>query len=145
MNDDLNSSLLRNLVRPVLVLAGCVVLVALLLLPVAWFRDGSGGLTGLTVAAAVCLIAGLLAEMLAFVLRRSVPPLGVMLLGMAIRMAPPLVICLVLAAQRVRGSEHLAFIAYLLIFYLVTLVLETHSAIKRIPRTLSHLKPNGAH
>jgi hypothetical protein len=145
MIDEPNSSPFRGFVRPALLLAGCVLAVALLLLPVAWGRSGSGGPIGLATAAAVCLAAGGTAEALAYSLRRSVTPLGVMLLGMGIRMSPPLGICLVLAARRVNGREHLAFIAYLLTFYLVTLALETWNAVKRIPRNPSRLNHNGAH
>ncbi len=51
---------------------------------------------------------------------------------MAIRMVPPLAICVVLAAQGADGREHLAFIGYLLAFYLVTLAVETWLAVKRV-------------
>src|SRR5262245_25893867 len=121
MIDDSNSSPFRGYVRPAIVLAACVLVIALLLLPVAWNRSGSAGLSGLLIAAVVCLAAGWIAETLAFVLRRSASPLGVMMVGMAIRMLPPLGICLALAVQHVSARQHIAFIFYLLAFYLVTL------------------------
>ena len=139
MIDDLNSSPFRSLVRPVLLLTGCVLAIALILLPIAWNRVGSGGPVGLAIAAGVCLTAGVVAEILAYSLRRHVAPLGVMLLGMTIRMVPPLGICMYLAAQGARGREHLAFIFYLLAFYLVTLALETWFNVKRAGRTSNPL------
>jgi hypothetical protein len=54
-----------------------------------------------------------------------------MLVGMAVRIVPPLVICLVLAVQGASGRQHLAFIAYLLTFYCVTLAFETWLAVHR--------------
>jgi hypothetical protein len=142
MIDDFNWSPFRGFVRPVLVLAGCVFAVALLLLPFAWGRIGSGGPLGLAVAGAICLIAGCAAEGLSFVLRRRVAPLNAMLLSMAVRIVPPLGICLVLAARRVDGRDHLAFIAYLLVFYLATLAVETWLAVKRVSHSSSHFNHN---
>lgn len=142
MIDELHSSPFRGFVRPALFLAGCVGAVALLLSPIAIGRTGSGGPAGLAIAAAFCLVAGWIAEALAYRLHRSVSPLGVMLLGMAIRMVPPLGVCLMLAAQGARGREHLAFIGYLLAFYLVTLALETWLTVKRVGRTSSNINLN---
>lgn len=118
--------------RSALMLSGCVLLVALLIAPFAAGKSGSGGPGGLALAAAICLLAGWAAESLSCVLHGRVTPLAVMLLGMAIRMAPPLGICLVLAAQGARGREHLAFIVYLLAFYLVTLAMETWLTVSRV-------------
>ena len=139
MIDDLNSSPFRSLLRPVLVLTGCVFVVALVLLPFAWGRTGSNGPLGLAAAAAICLASGWTAEGLAFALQRSVQPLGIMLLGMTVRMIPPLAICLVLAAKGADGRQYVAFVGYLLTFYLVTLALETWLTVKRISRNSSHL------
>jgi hypothetical protein len=62
-----------------------------------------------------------------------------MLVGMAVRMGPPLVICLVLAAQGANGREHLAFIVYLLLFYVATLAVETWLAAIRASKNASSL------
>jgi len=142
MIDDLPSSPIRGFVRPALVFVGCVCAVALLLLPLAWGRPGSGGPIGLAAAAAICLAAGWLAEGVSSMLHRSVAPLGVMLLSMGIRISVPLGICLVLAAQGASGRQYLAFIGYLLTFYLVTLALETWLTVKRVPRNSSHSNHN---
>lgn len=130
--------------RPVLVLAGWVMVIALALSPMAWNRVGTAGLAGLAAAAMLCFVTGAVAELLAAGLQRVVQPLGLMLIGMTVRMAPPLALCVVLAAQRISGREHLAFIAYLLTFYMVTLALETWSAVHRIASTSSRLKQDGA-
>ena len=127
-----------NFLRSASLLAGCVLLVALLIAPFAAGKTGSGGLVGLSVAAAICLLAGWVAESVACWLQGRVTPLAVMLLGMAIRMVPPLGICVALAAQRASGREHLAFIVYLLVFYLVTLAMETWLTVSRVaPRSAS--------
>jgi hypothetical protein len=107
---------------------------ALLLLPFAARQSGSAGTVGLAVAAGVCLLCGWTSEGLAHLVGRSGTPLVAMLTGMAVRMAPPLVICLVLAAQGTDGRGHLAFIGYLLTFYMSTLAVETWLAVKRTSR-----------
>jgi hypothetical protein len=139
MIDDLPSSPPSGFWRPALLLAGCVLAVALLLSPVALSQAGSGGPLGLALAAAICLGAGWLAEAVAYVLHRSASPLVLMLLCMAIRMVPPLGICLVLAAQGARGRDHLAFLCYLMSFYFVMLALETWLTVKRVARASSDL------
>lgn len=118
--------------RASLLLAGCVLAGGLALAPFAISKTGSSGIGGVALAGAICLVAGLLAEGIAHLLGRGVSPLAVMLLGMSIRIMPPLGICLVLAAQGARGREHLAFIVYLLAFYLATLALETWFNVSRI-------------
>src|SRR5262245_43010063 len=131
MIDDSNSSPFRGFLRPVLLLAACLFAIALPLLPFAWGRSGSAGLAGLAVAAGICFAVGSIAEGLACLLDRRVTPLVVMLIGMAVRMGPPLLVCLALAYQGARGREHLAFIGYLLTFYIGLLALETWLTVKR--------------
>lgn len=118
-------------------LTGCVLVVALLLAPFAVVRTGSGGLGGLALAAAICLLAGWAAESFACILQNRVMPLALMLLGMTLRMVPPLGVCVALAAQGISGRAHLAFIFYLLAFYLVTLALETWLTVSRVAATNS--------
>jgi hypothetical protein len=127
-----------SFLRSVLLMGGCVMLVALLIAPFAAGKPGSAGLAGLAVAAAICLGAGWIAESLAFMLHGRVMPLAVMLLGMAVRMLPPLGVCVALAARGVSGRDHLAFIVYLLAFYLVTLALETWLSVGRVAPATSH-------
>lgn len=126
-----------SFLRSVLLLGGCVMLVALLIAPFAVGKSGSAGLAGLAIAAAICLVAGWIAESLALMLHDRVMPLAAMLLGMAVRMLPPLGVCLVLAARGSSGRDHLAFIVYLLAFYLVTLALETWLTVGRVAATAS--------
>jgi len=118
--------------RSSLLVAGSVLVGGLALAPFAVTRNGSAGIGGLALAGVICLAAGLLAEGMAHLLGRSGSPLATMLLGMAIRMLPPLAVCMLLAAQGARGREHLAFIVYLLAFYLVTLALETWLNVSRL-------------
>jgi Zn-dependent protease with chaperone function len=100
------------------------------LTPFALGRVGSSGPVGLIVAAAICLLSGLVAEALSsFVSRTS--PFGAALIGMMVRMLAPLGVCVALLAAGQRGRDHLPVIAYLLSFYMFTLGLETWLAVKR--------------
>jgi hypothetical protein len=142
MNDDLSSAHSHSFMRPAMLLVACTLVVALLLLPIAFARTGSGGPLGLAAAAAICLLSGWLTEGLAVLLRHSVQPVGLMVIGMAVRMLPPLGICLLLAAQGASGREHLAFIGYLLAFYLTGLAFETWLAVKRVACPTSRVNPS---
>src|SRR5262245_35720714 len=73
-------------------LALCVVTTTLLMLPAALGRDGLNGPMGLCGAALIVLLCGWIAEAIAFALRQDKSPAGA-LLGMAIRMLPPLAVC----------------------------------------------------
>lgn len=106
----------------------------LLLLPYAVRQTGANGPAGLLLAAALCLGCGLAAEGAALAAGRGVNPLTGLLLGIAIRMAPPLVLCLLLVAQGADGRRQLAFIVYLLTFYGVTLMAETWLSVSRHQR-----------
>jgi hypothetical protein len=107
------------------------VVVGLILSPFAAVRSGTGGPMGLFAAAAVCVLAGFISEALrCFVLASA--PLGSLLLGMVMRLAPPLFVCLVLASRNESGWDHLPFVCYLLAFYGLTLVLESWFAVARV-------------
>ena len=122
----------HGFVRSALMLVACLSVVALALLPVAMSGTGSSGLAGLAVAAGVCLLAGFAAEGLSTFLANSGTPLAAAMVGMGVRMLPPLVLCVALAATGQSGREHLHFICYLLAFYFATLVIETWLAVKRV-------------
>jgi hypothetical protein len=121
-----------GVVRSALMLIACIFAVALVLMPVAVRQSGTGNPLGLASAAAICLASGLAAECLGFVLTRTWSPLAGQLSGMSIRMLLPLFACLILALQGFSGRENLAFVCYLLAFYIVTLALETWLAVKRV-------------
>jgi hypothetical protein len=121
---------MHGLARTAILLAACIFVVALLLTPIAMRQPGSGAPIGLAIAAAICLVSGLLSESIAALLCRS-NPLAATLAGMAVRMILPLGVCVGLLAAGQTGREHLAFVGYLLVFYVVTLVLETILAVKR--------------
>ena len=123
-----------SFLRSALVLAGCVLVVVLLILPFSVGRSGTSGPAGLAMAAAICLLAGWAAEALACFVLPARTPLASLLAGMAIRMLPPLAVCCVLAALGANGRHHLAFVCYLLTFYLLTLALETWLAVGRVAR-----------
>jgi hypothetical protein len=95
-------------------------------------REGSAGFGGLAAAGGICLLAGLAAEALSTALARTGNTLVAAMVGMGVRMLPPLVLIVGLAASGQSGRSHMAFIFYLLAFYGVTLVMETYLAIKRV-------------
>jgi hypothetical protein len=106
--------------------------VGLLLLPVAVRQEGSGSAFGLLAAGGICLVAAYLAEAFSCLLTRTGPPLAAMLVSMAVRFTPPLLVCFYLAATGASGRQHLPFVCYLLAFYLVTLAVETWLAVSRV-------------
>lgn len=122
-----------SVLRSATLLAACILLVALLLVPVALGQSGSGGPLGLAIAAAICLVSGILSEVIAASLAAATP-LGASLFGMMVRMFLPLGVCMFLVATGQSGRQHLALIGYLLTFYIVTLVVETFIAVKRASR-----------
>ena len=131
-----------GVVRSALILIACLFAVALVLMPVAIHQSGTGGPLGLASAAAICLVSGLAAECLAFVLSRNWSALAGQLSGMSIRMLLPLFVCLLLALQGFSGRENLAFVCYLLAFYVATLTLETWLAVKRVAGATETLRPS---
>jgi hypothetical protein len=115
-------------------LIGGGIVVGLSLLPFAMARTGTGSPTGLLAAAVICVTAGLMSEVLRCFLLRATP-LASLLLGMVLRVAPPLFVCLFLAARHENGWDHLAFVCYLLAFYGLTLALESWFAVQRAGQT----------
>jgi hypothetical protein len=146
MIDELRPPLIRDFVHPALLLAGLVFVVALALLPFAFGRDDSGGPAGLLTAAGISLATGWIGEGVACALAHRVAPLVAMLAGMAIRVVPPMAVCIAILASGQSGRAHLALISYLLVFYFATLALETHFAVKRAGRSASkpshHARPS---
>jgi hypothetical protein len=121
----------HGFLRSTLVLSGCVLVVALLLLPFAMRQTGTGAPLGLAAAAGICLAAACVAEAVSCTFAKSGAHLVGMGLSMGIRLLPPLAVCVVLAATGASGRQHLPFVCYLLAFYLVALAAETVLAVKR--------------
>jgi hypothetical protein len=121
----------QGILRSTLLLAGCVLVVALLLLPFAMRQTGTGSPLGLAAAAGLCLLSACLAEAISCTLAKTGSHLAAMLFSMGVRLTPPLAVCVVLAATGADGRQHLPFVCYLLSFYLVTLATETWLAVKR--------------
>lgn len=117
-----------------MLLAVCIGAAALLLIPYATRQSGANGTAGLLLAAGLCFGCGLAAEGAALATGRGGNPLVGVLLGMAIRMAPPLAVCLLLVSQGAEGRQQLAFIVYLLALYGVTLMAETWLSVNRLQR-----------
>jgi hypothetical protein len=125
----------HGFVRSSVLVSVAVLVVGLLLAPFAAGQSEMNGMLGLAFAAAICLFAAYAAEGVGCVLSRSGSHLAAMLFAMAIRFIPPLAVCFVLAASGASGQQHFAFVCYLLLFYLVTLAIETWLAVKRVSAT----------
>jgi hypothetical protein len=125
----------RGFVRSALILAGSILAIAapLCLLSLAMKQTGLGGPAGVAIAAAVCLLAGWASDGVVAIVHRTVNPLAALLVGMSLRLLPPLIVCMLLAL-RGAGRDYLAFVVYLLTFYFVTLALDTWWAVKRVAR-----------
>jgi hypothetical protein len=132
----------QGFVRSALFVTACVFVVALLLMPIAATQTGTGGLLGLLATAAICLLSAYVAEGINCVLSRAGSHLAAMLFSMAVRFTPPLAVCFVLAATGASGRQHLAFVFYLLAFYLATLAVETWLAVQRVSDQSPNLEPN---
>ncbi len=118
---------------------------ALVLTWVCW-SWGTAGLHVAGLAAALCVAAGLLALGVTAWQARQGRPLPAMLCGMAARMVPLLLVCLLLAVGQqahilpdsllrgslLPGSRDLtrSFASYMVIFYLITLAIETPLCLK---------------
>ena len=133
------SGTLPGFVRSAILLAAGILSAALLLMPIAIQRSGSGSLGGLAIAGAICFVSGMFSEISSASFARTTPLVGTFV-GMTVRMVLPLVVCVALVAAGENGREHIAFIGYLLTFYIVTLALETCLAVKRASVRPSVLK-----
>ncbi len=94
-----------------------------------FWLQGREAIVEVVAAALICLFSGLtaLAASQLPVARRQ--PLVGLLLAMALRMLPPLVVCLLLAL-RGNGADYLGFVIYLIVFYLLTLAAETFLSLR---------------
>ncbi len=117
-------------------LACAIGMLLMFLMPFAVWNSGAVGAWEVTIAAAVCLLPGLVALWFTshwFISYRagSNQVLFGVLFSMGLRILPPLVICLALSL-RSTGAESFSFICYLLLFYLVTLALETYLSVRLV-------------
>jgi hypothetical protein len=125
----------HGFVRSALLVSVVILVIALLLAPFAARQTDMNGMRGLGSAAAICLFAACAAEGVGCVLSRIGSHLAAMLFSMALRFIPPLAVCFVLAANGAGGQRYVAFVCYLLVFYLATLAVETWLAVKRVSVT----------
>ena len=114
----------RSLAVRAAVLGMAVLLVAAGLAPVAGVRSGWAGLCAAGAAAAVCLIGAVAALAISHVLRGPAFVLPALLLGMMVRMGLPLALALIYQFWG-GGLADAGFLVYLLVFYPVTLTVET--------------------
>ena len=112
-------------------LTSVVMVVLMLLLPLAYWNSGVVGVLELVAAAAICLFPGLIVLKFTSQSTDANQVLFGLLISMGLRLLPPLVICLVLSL-RSTGDEYFNFICYLLLFYMVTLALETYLSVRLI-------------
>jgi hypothetical protein len=102
-----------------------------LLMPFALWNSGAVGSLEVFVAATICLLPGLISLWFTSQAADTKQVLFSLLFSMGLRLLPPLVICLALS-MRSTGAEYFSFICYLLLFYMVTLALETYLSVRLI-------------
>ncbi len=121
------------------VLVGVVLVAWLVLLPVALSMGNRPGMLAESLAAAVCLISGLLALVVQGMRLGGQLAVAQVLLGMALRMSLPLVAAI---AVRLSGSHLLeaGFLVWLIAFYFVGLLVEVPLALAGLPNSSKALK-----
>jgi hypothetical protein len=97
-----------------------------------WTLRGANGVLAFLLAALVCWSGAALALAASGVLRQLDRVLAVTLVGMALRMGLPLVAVVVVTLQNGPLAEG-GFVGYVLVFYVVTLVVETWLSLKLLP------------
>ncbi len=114
-----------------MLLVGIVVVLGVAVLPFSLWLEGLSGSFALGAAVLICLTSGLGSLIIGSLQVPRQYALYSLLLAMAVRIIPPLAVCLLLAF-RGGGSEYLGFVCYLVLFYIVTLSVETYVSIRRI-------------
>ncbi len=114
--------------------AGLTIVVVLLyaaVAPVGWHLRGPTGLTAAAAAAGVCWLGATLALVVSHLLRGPSAALYGLLFGMALRMGVPMIAALILHVRRGALAEA-GVLYYLLVFYPVTLGVETALSLPKI-------------
>ena len=112
----------------------------LALIPVILWLQGGTGLQPAAIAAVVSTLAGLAVLAVSHQPGLRKRPLVAMLLATALRMIPLLTIGLVVAVTRDK-SEYLGFIAYLVLFYVATLAVETYVSVRLVQASHTTVLP----
>jgi hypothetical protein len=110
--------------RSVGILVLAVVGASLVIIPLANMVDSQDGVRQACNAAAICTVSGVAALLMGIVCTRIGNPLAGILGAMALRMAPPLLVCLVLAVRE-NNVDRTVFVFSLLAYYITTLAVET--------------------
>jgi hypothetical protein len=114
-----------------LLLVGTIVALFVVVQPVALWQQGIQGVLESAAAGLLCLLPAIAGLGVSCRLVGTPHALTALILAMAFRMLPPLVVCLLLATQGV-GSDFLPFVCYLLLFYAATLAIETYLFVQLI-------------
>jgi hypothetical protein len=107
-----------------------VLVVYVVVAPVAWGISGSAGLAASATAAALCLLGAGAALIAARAFTRRGKLLQGVLVGMALRMGIPLTFGLALQLS-LKALGDACLLIYLLVFYPVTLFVETYLSLSR--------------
>ena len=117
--------------RSTLLLIGAIVALYVAVVPVAIWQQGSPGFWQSATAALLCLLPAVAGLGVSYRLIGTPRALVALALAMALRLLPPLVVCLLLAL-RGSGAEYMPFVCYLLLFYVATLTVETYLFVRLI-------------
>jgi hypothetical protein len=114
-----------------MLLVGAVVALLVAVSPIAIWQQGLQGVQLSAVAAMLCLLPAVAGLAVSHRFIGTQHALVAMLLAMAFRLFPPLVVCLLLA-MRGTGADYAPFVCYLLLFYTATLAVETYLFVRLI-------------
>ncbi len=128
----------KSLPARIAVLTGVEILALAISLPLAWLIGGYFAVLAATIAAAACLIGGVLALAISGLFRDPQQAFAGVLLGMGADMGVPLVVAM---ACHLGGGElsRAGVMFYLLIFFPVTLTVKT---VLSLPKMTSHVDLN---
>jgi hypothetical protein len=110
-------------------LALAIVAVSVLVGPLAYMAEGRAGVMWALAAAGLCLTCGFASIALREWFTSQNNPLAGLLGSMGVRLFPPLVLCLLIAIKQT-GGDYFVFIGSLLVYYLVTLTVESWLSVR---------------
>jgi hypothetical protein len=123
-----------TLPRRILIFTGIMFGLAVIVAPLAWMFSGSMGVAASTLAAAICLIGGIVGMSVAAWPNASTQVITQSLVPMMIRMGIALGACMAISLRRGPLFQS-GFVYYLLLFYLLSLGPETALMLRGLKAT----------
>ena len=111
----------------------------LILAPLVWALQGNIGLVAMGTAAFFCGASAIGSQFIAVLLTGPAYPVHATMLAMMLRMAPPLLLCMLVGLRRGPLTDA-GMVFYMIGFYLVTLAVDTWLSVGRISPAVSSRK-----